>query len=32
MELRVKGMKYTLWGLQALAATNVIALIIQKIL
>jgi uncharacterized membrane protein YecN with MAPEG domain len=31
-ELRVKGMKYTLWGLQALAATNVIALIIQKIL
>jgi len=25
-------MKYTLWGLQALAATNVIALIIQKIL
>ena len=32
IELRVKGMKYTLWGLQALAATNVIALIIQKIL
>ena len=32
MELRVKGMKLTLWGLQALAATNVIALIIQKIL
>jgi uncharacterized membrane protein YecN with MAPEG domain len=32
MELRVQGMKYTLWGLQALAATNVIALIIQKIL
>ena len=32
MELRVKGMKFTLWGLQALAATNVIALIIQKIL
>ena len=32
VELRVKGMKYTLWGLQALAATNVIALIIQKIL
>jgi uncharacterized membrane protein YecN with MAPEG domain len=32
LELRVKGMKYTLWGLQALAATNVIALIIQKIL
>jgi len=32
MELRDKGMKYTLWGLQALAATNVIALIIQKIL
>lgn len=30
IELRVKGMKYTLWGLQALAATNVIALIIQK--
>ena len=32
IELRVQGMKYTLWGLQALAATNVIALIIQKIL
>ena len=32
MELRVKGMKFTLWGLQALAATNVIALIIQIIL
>lgn len=32
IDLRVKGMKYTLWGLQALAATNVIALIIQKIL
>jgi uncharacterized membrane protein YecN with MAPEG domain len=32
IELRVKGMKYTLWGFQALAATNVIALIIQKIL
>jgi hypothetical protein len=32
IELRVKGMKFTLWGLQALAATNVIALIIQKIL
>jgi uncharacterized membrane protein YecN with MAPEG domain len=32
MELRVKGMKFTLWGLQALAATNVIALIIQKTL
>jgi len=31
-ELRVQGMKFTLWGLQALAATNVIALIIQKIL
>jgi uncharacterized membrane protein YecN with MAPEG domain len=31
-ELRVKGMKFTLWGLQALAATNVIALIIQAIL
>ena len=31
-ELRVKGMKFTLWGLQALAATNVIALIIQIIL
>jgi len=25
-------MKFTLWGLQALAATNVIALIIQIIL
>lgn len=32
MELRVRGMKFTLWGLQALAATNVIALIIQIIL
>ncbi len=32
MDLRVKGMKLTLWGLQALAATNVIALIIQIIL
>ena len=32
MELRVRGMKFTLWGLQALAATNVIALIIQAIL
>jgi uncharacterized membrane protein YecN with MAPEG domain len=32
MEHRVKGMKFTLWGLQALAATNVIALIIQIIL
>ena len=32
IEFRVQGMKYTLWGLQALAATNVIALIIQKIL
>jgi hypothetical protein len=32
MDLRVKGMKFTLWGLQALAATNVIALIIQIIL
>ena len=32
MDLRVKGMKFTLWGLQALAATNVIALIIQVIL
>ena len=32
MNLRVKGMKFTLWGLQALAATNVIALIIQIIL
>jgi len=32
MDLRVKGMKFTLWGLQALAATNVIALIIQAIL
>ena len=32
IELRVQGMKYTLWALQALAATNVIALIIQKIL
>jgi uncharacterized membrane protein YecN with MAPEG domain len=32
VELRVKGMKFTLWGLQALAATNVIALIIQIIL
>jgi uncharacterized membrane protein YecN with MAPEG domain len=32
VELRVKGMKYTLWSLLALAATNVIALIIQKIL
>ncbi|MEN9750500.1 MAG: MAPEG family protein [Candidatus Methylopumilus sp.] len=31
-ELRVKGMKYTIWSLQTLAATNVIALIIQKIL
>jgi uncharacterized membrane protein YecN with MAPEG domain len=31
-ELRVRGMKFTLWGLQALAATNVIALIIQIIL
>ena len=31
-DLRVKGMKFTLWGLQALAATNVIALIIQIIL
>ena len=31
-ELRVQGMKFTLWGLQGLAATNVIALIIQKIL
>lgn len=31
-ELRVLGMKFTLWGLQALAATNVIALIIQAIL
>ena len=32
MDLRVRGMKFTLWGLQALAATNVIALIIQIIL
>lgn len=32
MDLRVKGMKFTLWGLQALAATNVISLIIQIIL
>lgn len=32
MELRVRGMKFTVWGLQALAATNVIALIIQIIL
>ncbi len=32
MELREKGMKYTLWGLLALATTNVVALIIQKIL
>jgi uncharacterized membrane protein YecN with MAPEG domain len=32
MELRVRGMKFTLWGLQALAATNVIALVIQIIL
>jgi len=32
VDLRVKGMKFTLWGLQALAATNVIALIIQAIL
>ena len=32
MDLSVKGMKFTLWGLQALAATNVIALIIQIIL
>ena len=32
VDLRVKGMKFTLWGLQALAATNVIALIIQIIL
>ena len=32
MELRVRGTKFTLWGLQALAATNVIALIIQAIL
>ena len=32
IDLRVKGMKFTLWGLQALAATNVIALIIQAIL
>ena len=32
MELREKGMKYTLWGLLALASTNVAALIIQKIL
>ena len=32
LDLRVKGMKFTLWGLQALAATNVIALIIQAIL
>ena len=32
MDLRVKGMKFPLWGLQALAATNVIALIIQIIL
>ena len=31
-EFRVKGMKYTTWSLQVLAATNVIALIIQKIL
>ena len=32
MELSEKGMKYTLWGLLALASTNVVALIIQKIL
>ncbi|MSQ80142.1 MAG: glutathione S-transferase [Candidatus Methylopumilus sp.] len=32
IDLRVKGMKYTLWGLQALAATNVVMIIIQKIL
>ena len=32
MELREKGMKYTLWSLLALATTNVVALIIQKIL
>ncbi len=32
VDLRVKGMKFTVWGLQALAATNVIALIIQIIL
>ena len=32
LELREKGMKYTLWGLLALATTNVVALIIQKIL
>ncbi len=32
MELREKGMKYTLWGLLALASTNIVALIIQKIL
>jgi uncharacterized membrane protein YecN with MAPEG domain len=32
VDLGVKGMKFTLWGLQALAATNVIALIIQIIL
>ena len=32
VEIRVRGMKFTLWGLQALAATNVIALIIQIIL
>jgi uncharacterized membrane protein YecN with MAPEG domain len=32
MELREKGMKYTLWGLLALASTNVVALINQKIL
>ncbi|MEY5135164.1 MAG: hypothetical protein RL709_873 [Pseudomonadota bacterium] len=32
VDLSVKGMKFTLWGLQALAATNVIALIIQIIL
>jgi uncharacterized membrane protein YecN with MAPEG domain len=32
MDLRVKGMKFTLWSLQALAATNIIALIIQIIL
>ena len=30
MELREKGMKYTLWGLLALATTNVVALIIKK--
>ena len=32
VDLGVTGMKFTLWGLQALAATNVIALIIQIIL